>query len=555
MKFNRQFLLPCIILIITLVATYPLAAEEGKETELSSGENGPTAIILVPLTGKDVPSYIPMIADRLFASKMDKTQAYSIFNQEDFSSILNEEEIQLPKIITEDIALQIGKRLKMDQVLFGVITKENDDFVIKTRIMDVEKGEIISRGSEKAGNIKALEEAVGKLTRDIVKTVLPEEAVAEAVELLDTAEQASEEEDIQESITTFEKLAEEDPDKALELVAEPVREAIKETVREEIVDEEIQVLFDKEKADKKRVWQFWSIVGLESSVQIGNLLGLFSVDMRLDSVLYWNNYMNNILMDDPYRSYIDNLKNSQTHQGWNYFLTGGANFWLAYYYNTIPDDLFSFSKFGRNTLAISNFLNISGYIAQTASSQLGFYAQRKYFDYMNATTDFTKKYEAYREAYLFPLITEYSRTGLWAIGITGILTAAILPGEKTPMILSEKSRKYLVLGQNLLSIGNLTSGMATNFRGVAEEAWVSDNSPSGGVGESNYDFNYITSEVLYYSTYAIYLGAAIYTYLGLTYNGTDSEIPNNEDTGMSNLSFSILPAPGGVTAFARVRLD
>ncbi|MCD6397077.1 MAG: hypothetical protein J7L71_06020, partial [Spirochaetaceae bacterium] len=108
----------------------------------------------------------------------------------------------------------------------------------------------------------------------------------------------------------------------------------------------------------------------------------------------------------------------------------------------------------------------------------------------------------------------------------------------------------------LISIGNITSGMANNFRGKAEEYWITDNSPSGTIGDSSYTGNYITSEILYYSTYAIYLGGAVLTYIGLTYHGsgTDADTASvNSDS--SNLSFAVVPAPGGVTAVARLRLD
>ncbi|MDA3938047.1 MAG: hypothetical protein PF693_01895 [Spirochaetia bacterium] len=551
MRFNKQFLPLYIITLLFIISITPVQAEEEVIVD-----DLKSAIILVPLAGKDVPSYIPMIADKLFDSKLEKIDVYTIFNQEEFSAILNEEEIELPKIITEDIALQIGQRLEMDQVLFGIVSKENDEFIIKTRVMDIETGQVITSGSEKADSIRGIEQAVGKLTRNLLKTVLPEELVAEAVESLDNAEQTAKEEDVQESISEFEKLAEENPEEALNMVAEPVREAIKDTVREDIVEEEIQVLYDKEKADKRRVWQFWTTIGLESFVQLGNYFGSAAIDLRLESLLHWNNYMNNIFIDDPYRSYRDALDNSQNNQIVNYLFTGGANLGLALAYNAMPDDLFSFSGAGRQIFAISNMLQISGYMSQTATAQLGFYAQRKYMEYSTATSDFTAKYEEYRTAYLWPMVAEYSRTGLWTIGLAGMVTAALLPGDKTPMVLTDKSRKYLTWGQTLIGIGNLTTGMANNFRGKAEEYWISDNSPSGTIGDSTYLYNYITSEILYYSTYAIYIGGAVLTYLGLTHDGSGNESnTDSQDSSMENLSFSIIPAQNGITAVARLRLD
>ena len=514
------------------------------------------SIVLVPFGGEDVPSYIPMIVERLLASKIESSNAYFVFDREIFDGILEANSITLPNKISDEIALKIGKEFEINHILYGIISMEGSDYIIKTRVMDSETGLVVSKESVRALDIKGLETAVRQLTRSIVKTVLPEEVVTEAVEFLDEAEQIGDEEAIEESLSEFEKLVEEDPDQALDMIAEPVREALKDTVREDIVEEEIQDLYDQEKADKKRVWQFWTVIGLESFVQIGNVFGAAALDYRLESSLHWSNYMNNIFIDDPYRSYRDTLESSQNNQIANYLFTGGANIGIAYAYSTFPDDLFTLSGNGRRIFAISNMMQISGYLAQTANSQLGFYANRKYLEYSTATSNFTEKYEDYRSAYLLPMIAEYTRTGLFTLGIAGMVTAALLPGEKTPLILSDESRKYLFRGQALVSIGNITSGMASNYRGKAEEYWISDNSLSGTLGESTYLSDYITSQVLYYSTYAIYIGGAVLTYLGLKSDGSATREDSVADNSLiGNVSFGIFPAENGLTAVARLRLD
>lgn len=547
MTLKRLFRITYIIIIFTIIFGIPVFAQDDIDKN---------NIVILPMEGTDVPTYIPMIVEKLFAAKIEKTEAYFIFDREIFDNILKENDITLPEKITDEIAFKIGTKLEINHILYGRIILDNNEFVISTKIMDSSSGLIISEDTERAEDIKGLETAVGKLTRRIVSTVLPEEIVAEAVETLEEAEKAGDEAAIEDSITAFEELVEENPEEALALIDENVRAVIEETVREDIIENEVQNLFDKEKADKKRVWQFWTVVGLESFVQVGNIFGAAAVDSRLESSLHWSNYMNNIFIDDPYRSYRDNLESSQGSQFVNYLFTGGAKFGLAYAYKTFPNDLFSLSSNGRRIFAISNLMQISGYAAQSATSQLGFYAQRKYLEYSTATSNFTQLYEDYRSAYLLPMITEYTRTGLLTLGIAGMVTAAFLPGDETPLILSDKSRKYLTWGQALVGLGNVTSGMATNYRGKAEEYWISDNSPSGTIGESTYLKDYITSQVLYYSTYAIYIGGAVFTYLGLTSDGSAAGNDSVADNSlMSNVSFGIFPAENGLTAVARLRLD
>ncbi|MCK5674485.1 MAG: hypothetical protein KAH95_13985, partial [Spirochaetales bacterium] len=357
----------------------------------------------VPMGGKDVPSYIPMIVDRLFEAKIDKTGAYSIFTREELTAILKENEISLPDSINEGTALEIGERLGMDQVLYGSIGSEDSGFLIESIIMDVGSGTVVSRETEHSENIKGLEDAVGKLTRSIVKTVLPEEVVAEAVKTLDEADQTDKEAEAEESIAAFEALLEEDPEQALEMVGEPAIEAIKETVREEIVDEEIQDLFEEEKAElaliKKRKRQFWIMFGLEGFNQLGNLSGSLAAVSNVTSLYSWSNYMNDYFINDPYRQYRDSFQTYKSFQTVNYLFSAGGNTGLTLSRAFFLDDVYSFSKAGRHVYAASYALSIMGNAVSVLTNSLSMTALHSYSEYSVVTTDFTTPYEKYRDLY------------------------------------------------------------------------------------------------------------------------------------------------------------
>jgi hypothetical protein len=558
MSFNKIFLPLYITTFLILTSVIPIFSQEVSGNEAASDATEKPAIILVPLGGEDVPSYIPMIVDRLFEAKIDKTEAYSIFTREELAAILKENDIILPESINEETALKIGERLGMDQVLFGVVTLEDSDFVIKTKIMDVETGTVISKNTERSKDIKGLEGAVGKLTRSIVQTVLPEEVVAEAVQTLDAAEQTDKEADVQDSISAFEKLAEEDPEQALEMVGEPAREAIRETVREEIVEEEIQILFEEDKAEqaliKKRKKQFWTMVSLEGAVQLGNIMGSMAAEQRIDSISYWNYYMNidNDFSDDSYQTYKDRFKAYQGLQFFNYLFTGGSNLGLTASHRYFLDDVFMFSDLGRQVFAISYVTQFAGYAASTLANQLGFWAQRKYLEYSMATDNFTEQYEAYRDVHVWARIARYTSYGLWTLGYGGMISSNFIPGERKPMILSGKARRLMFFGGGLLGLGNVTSGLAVNYRGQAEEYWISERSPSGVIGDSVYTVKYITSEVFTYLSYALFVGGGVLTYMGLTESPV--EVSSNKQIDNS-LAFSVLPSGNGITAVVRLRLD
>ena len=99
MIFIRYYIAVFICILISLFLAIPVIAQE---------DTAKTSIVIVPLEGKDVPSYIPMIVERLFAAKIDKTNAYFIFDREIFTKLLIDNDIELPKIINDSIALEIG---------------------------------------------------------------------------------------------------------------------------------------------------------------------------------------------------------------------------------------------------------------------------------------------------------------------------------------------------------------------------------------------------------------------------------------------------------------
>ncbi len=547
MTFNRFLQFNSLLIILTLILSVSIYAQEDFQKK---------SIVLIPMGSEDVSSYIPMIVERVFASKIAKTEAYFVFDREILEKLIIENDIILPNIITDEIALEIGQTLEVNHVLYGTVSQDNSDFLISTKVLDSATGAVISEDSERASDIKGLEAAVGILTRSIVKKVLPEEIVAEAVETLNKAEETEKAAAAAASIAAFEKLAEEDPEQALEMVGEPAREAIKESVREEIVEEEIQNLYEEEKAEqaliKKRKRQFWTMVSLEGAVQLGNIMGSIAAEQRIDSIYYWNKYMNYFLIDDPYKTYKDRFKTYQGLQLSNFLLSGGSNLGLAASHHYFLDDVLVFSDFGRKVLALSYTAQFAGYITSTLANQLGFWTQRKYLEYNTATDNFTEKYEAYRDAHVWARVARYTSYGLWTLGYGGMIASNFIPGEEKPMILSGKARKLLFFGGGLLGLGNITSGLAVNYRGQAEEYWISEQSPSGVVGDSVYSVKYITSEVYTYLSYALFIGGGVLTYMGLSESPVEAS--SHKETG-SNLAFSVLPSGNGITAVVRLRLD
>ena len=542
---NIRFLrIACILVTITLFPGVNALAQDTIDKN---------NIIILPLEGKDTPTYIPMIVEKLFKAKIDKTEAYFIFDRDIFDNLLEENEITLPKNISDEIALEIGTRLEINHILYGKITQLNDEYIITTKVLDSETGSVISEETANAADLKGLETAVAQLTRSIVKTVLPEELVENAVQTLDNSEQTDKEAEVQESISEFEKLAEENPEEALALVGEPAREAIKDTIREEVVDEEIQTLYDNEKAEtalvKKRKRQFWTMFTLEGFNQLGNLAGSLAAGANTSSLYSWSKYMNDNFDNDPYNGYLDSFNTYRSLQTTNYIFSAGGNIGLTISHTFFLNDVYSFSKAGRYVYAASYALNILGNAASVLTNTLSFKSLHYYSEYSTVTTDFTSPYQNYRDWNDLSRIARYTTYSLWGAGLTGMLTASLLPGEKTPMILSSRARLLLTLGGTFLSIGNVTSGLSVDYRGRAETAWINEHAKSGWIGPSLYDEYKLTSDIFSYSSYGMFALGGVLTYLSLIMpSGNGEKAKESED-----IVFTIVPDGEGFGALVSWR--
>lgn len=539
MIFNRYFNAVCILITLSFFSGMPLFSEDVVEKK---------NIVIVPLEGQDVPLYIPMIVERLFSAKIDKTGAYLIFDREAFDSILKENEIELPGNITDKIALEIGSKLEINHVLYGKIVKNNDKFVISTKIMDSQSGIVIYEDTEISSDLRGLESAVTRLTRNLLKKVLPEEEVSKIEQTLDDAEQTEKEAEIVESISVFEKLAEENPEEALALVGESAREAIIETVREDLVDEELQILFSNEKAEvalsKKRKRQFWTMFTLEGFNQLGNLAGSLAASENTASLYSWSNYMNDNFTNDPYDLYLEKFTTYQELQLVNYIFSVGGNTGLTLSHAFFLNDVYSFSKAGRQVYALSYALNILGNAVSVLTNQLSFQSLNYYSKYNAATNNFTSPYENYRDLYELSQIARYTTYSLWGVGLTGMLTASLLPGEKEPFILSSRARLMHILGGAFLSVGNVTTALSVDYQGRAETAWINEHAKSDWVGPSLYDEYKLTADIFTYSSYSMFVLGGVLTYLSLILPPGNGE----KTTNYEDLAFSIIPDRDGFGA-------
>ena len=133
-----------------------------------------------------------------------------------------------------------------------------------------------------------------------------------------------------------------------------------------------------------------------------------------------------------------------------------------------------------------------------------------------------------------------------------MVIAALLPGERSPMIVSEKARRFLSWGSGLAGLGNIVSGLALNYRGKAEESWITETSPSGTIGDNLGDIYTLVADILSYTSYGLLIGGSALSAVGLL---SPAEEGTDNGTGKDNLSFNVVPSAEGTSLVVRLRME
>lgn len=547
-------------IIILLLVLIILQAGAGFSQETGSGDKAEKpSLAIIPVFSKDVPIYIPKVVDKLVDAKIEKINTYQVLPKEDLQKFLGENGIELKSLPRIEDIDKYAAQLNVDQILFGKVVPEGTGYKLETRVYDTKEKKFLITDSEIAPNLKGLDGAVEGLARKIVQTQFPPEVVTEVQKTLDTEKETKKEAQVKENIDTFADLVKKDPEKALELFDEPARTALEDKVKEKVVEGEIQNLFEEEKAAKareqKRKWQHWTVFSLVTLDQFGNLSGSLAEYDRINSLIYWNKYMNNQFQDDPYRQYRQSTMDFSGSLSMTYVFSGLGNIGIGVGIHSMLDDAYSFSPAGKYLFTLFYGMNTLGDAFSALTDQLSFISLRRYLEYAQATSDFTAKYTSYRESLLLPAISRYTAYGLWSIGYAGMITAALLPGEHSPMIVSKKARNLLSWGSTLAGLGTIASGLALNYRGKAEESWITDNSPTGTIGDSLTKRYSVTADILSYTAYGLLVGGTVLSVAGLLSPAEGAGGNGQDNTKESNLSFRVVPAGNETSLVVNLRLE
>jgi len=140
-----------ISILLLCVATLPLHRE------------GNPHLAIMPFDANNVaPSDADTITN-LFETAMVQTGQYSIIEHRQVDAILGAQEYSPSGLTTETGATEVGNLLSAEQILMGEIGKVQDDYVLTTKIVDVETGQNLKADSVEGDSLGHIKERLPAL--------------------------------------------------------------------------------------------------------------------------------------------------------------------------------------------------------------------------------------------------------------------------------------------------------------------------------------------------------------------------------------------------------
>lgn len=106
-----------------------------------------TTVAVLPLAGKGVSEVeASALTDRLTLELFRKGK-FIVLEREKIEEILNEQDFQQTGCVSAKCAVEIGKNLGIEQIVFGSITKIGTTYSIQARLVDIETGVLVQVAS------------------------------------------------------------------------------------------------------------------------------------------------------------------------------------------------------------------------------------------------------------------------------------------------------------------------------------------------------------------------------------------------------------------------
>jgi len=559
----------CLFVVISLAGNGLLLnaqeSESSTDTDASSSRVEPVKLSIVPFAGKNAPEFAPLVAEKVVGRRFGGTDLIE-------TDTVSRSEVTLPgggdiaEVSEEQLVeflSETGRKRGADFAVGGLLEKEESLYHLSLLMVEAKTSTVFLRDSKTAVGIGDLDRIAQGFSERFVELQFGEEA-ARRIAGRRAGETAAAAAGAGAGIAELEKLAEEDPDRAIEQLPEKVQEEFKKRAKDEakkeVEEEEVKKLFEeeKEREQEKRRKRNLRIAGISAyGLKLaGGVSSDLGVQARMRSLRGWSLYMNQYDWEDyydQYRHFQDSAQGLSIGGTSAQLLSNGV---MSYLYFRYPADQWTLSRAGTRLLAISSVVYTSGEAVGLASGLIGYKSMEIYSRYMSKDEPkkISDEYDEYRIWHNWYEGTRYATYGLKLLGVTGALSAFIFFDGDEALAADGGARRSLGLSNIFSGLAAVSTHMALNSYSRGIEASISARSPSGNskadplMRYAGYSVTFGTAAL------GLYTAAAITEYRGITHSGSGGRTAaadrresgsRGDFFGDTDLAMSFLPSVDG----------
>ncbi len=462
-------------------------------------------IAILPPRSIGVSAEIVRRATSLIEVTLVRTKAYSVVSTTGRDQTLRAQETALAGCGDERCAIELGRLLSTEKIVFGIIAALENTLIINFKIIDITTSKIIGNESARIAGNEELQTACAQLAQALV-----EEALSGTEPVLTPDEQA-----IEELL-------------AAAAVQEPPR------------------------GDMPDLLGFAVMTGGIFFIEAGNAFGVMGFESMLKSEVLYGEYMKAAGDFETLYTTYASVQGCSTILGVSsYSLLGLGAGGLSAGVFLFPSNAYRLSFWGRLAYSAGLACSVSGNTLALMAGNQEYENGLLYDAYMNATDDWAALYQQYQAGYTAYSLERIIGYSLWGLGGIAMAGSLFLPGEKAPMEDSLLNKIVFASGMALVSGGGFLQPMALNARQAAEEKYKAYMKATTGIDTLYADYSSSHGQYILLSAFSYGLlaggAAAVITSLFIPF-GT----PMAQEGVETPFNVSMIPLPNGVALLIHI---
>jgi TolB-like protein len=148
---------------------YMVAVQKKEQKIVKMEKERKIKVAVANFIGKNVSDTDATIVSDLFRSQLVKTKKYDVLDRTNMEIILNEQKFQSLGITETNTAVEVGKLLNVEQIIFGVVAKIKDMYYLTINFVDVKSGRIVNSESAAARDLQEFPKVCKEIVKNLIK--------------------------------------------------------------------------------------------------------------------------------------------------------------------------------------------------------------------------------------------------------------------------------------------------------------------------------------------------------------------------------------------------